>query len=553
MKHLTYLILLISLSLGGNSLGGNPLFAQKKKNVVYPSKPKLIVGIVIDQMRYDFLYRYAEKYGKGGIKRLMNEGFNCKNNHYNYLPTNTAPGHTAIFTGSVPAIHGIVGNEWYDRKLGKPINCVDDSTVATVGSLSKAGKMSPQNLLTTTITDQLRLSNNFQSKVIGIALKDRGAILPGGHTANAAYWVDGSSGNWISSTFYMKDLPQWVKDFNAKKITNKYLAKPWTTLLPIDQYTESTADNMPYEEKIAGENAPVFPHNVADTTKSFYEISRKTPFGNTITKDFAIATLNNEQLGKGKVTDFLTVSFSSTDYVGHSFGPNSIEVEDTYLRLDKDIEELLTFLDKYLGKENVLVFLSADHGVSNVWKFNVDNKIPSGTTSPIMADLGKELEKTYGVNGWILSSNNYQIFLNYALMQDKSVSFEQIYTKIREHLLKQVGIANVLNLHDLSNISLNSYQAEFVKNGYNQKRGGDIMYLPEPAWLDGYVKTGTGHGTMYNYDTHVPLLWYGWKIPQGETVERTNITDISATLAALLNILEPNGCIGKPIKDVFVK
>ena len=526
-------------------------FSQKKnaKITTFPEKPKLVVGIVIDQMRYDFLYRYYEKYSSGGFKRLMSQGFNCKNNHYNYLPTNTAPGHTAIFTGSVPAIHGIAGNDWYDRKLGRLMYCTEDSTVSTVGSDSKAGKMSPKNLLVTTITDQLRLSNNFKSRVIGISQKDRGAILPAGHTANAAYWFDSKIGGWISSTFYMNDLPTWVKDFNAQKLPNKYLEKPWTTLLPIEQYTESTPDNKPYEGKLGG--TVVFPHEVAANFAGFYETFRATPFGNSITKDFAISTLNNEQLGKGAATDFLTVSFSSTDYIGHAFGPNSIETEDAYLRLDKDLEEFLTFLDKYLGKDNVLVFLSADHGVANVWEFNVENKISAGTTSPIMSDLRTELKKIFGEGNWILNTDNYQIYLNFALMQEKNVSFEQIFGKIREFLLTKEGMANAINLHDLGQIPLNNYQAEFIKNGYNAKRGGDIMYLPEPAWLDGYLTTGTGHGTLYNYDTHVPLLWYGWKIPQGETVERTAITDISATLAAFLNILEPNGCVGKPILPIF--
>jgi predicted AlkP superfamily pyrophosphatase or phosphodiesterase len=528
-------------------------FSQKKTTkIAVPDKPKLVVGIVIDQMRYDFLYRYYEKYSAGGFKRLMTQGFNCKNNHYNSLPTNTAPGHTAIFTGSVPAIHGIAGNEWYDRKLGKQVYCCDDSTVSAVGSDSKAGKMSPKNLLATTITDQLRLSNNFKSRVIGVSQKDRGAILPAGHTANAAYWFDSKIGGWISSTFYKfnnNELPQWVKDFNAQKLPNKYLEKPWTTLLPIEQYTESTLDNKPYEGKLAGSS--VFPHEIAASFNGLYEVFRATPFGNSITKDFAIATLNNEQLGKGTATDFLTVSFSSTDYIGHSFGPNSIEIEDAYLRLDRDLEEFLSFLDNYLGKDNVLVFLSADHGVANVWEFNVENKISAGTTSPIITALKDELKKNFGDNSWILANDNYQIYLNYALMQEKNISFEQVFTKIREFLLKQEGIANVINLHDLSNIPLNNYQAEFVKNGYNAKRGGDIMYLPEPAWLDGYISSGTGHGTFYNYDSHVPLLWYGWKIPQGETVERTAITDISPTLAAFLNILEPNGCIGKPILPIF--
>ena len=533
------------------------LSAQKKKSTVSfeasnADKPKLVVGIVVDQMRYDFLYRYSEKYSSGGFKRLMNEGFNCRNNHYDYAPTVTAAGHAAIFTGSIPAINGIIGNEWFNQKTGKSVYCVEDSSVRTVGSDSNAGLMSPKNLLVSTITDQLKIANNFQSKTIGIALKDRGSILPAGHTANAAYWFDSKNGAWITSSFYMNDLPQWVKDFNSMKMPQKYMAEGWKTLLPIEKYTESTADNQAYEAKLSGEKTATFPHELAaQSGVNLLEVIRTTPFGNTLTKDFALVAIQNENLGKSPKTDFLTISFSSPDYVGHAFGPNSIEVEDTYLRLDKDIEEILTSLDNSLGKGNYLVFLSADHGVADVPGFWQSQKLPAGVVDAAMSsrEVKTALKTAFGEGEFIIAEDNSQLYLNANLMEEKKISYTQIYEIVRKTLLKRDDIADVIDLHNLANSTLPDYQLSYVKNGFNPRRSGDIMVVLNPSWFAGR-KQGTTHGSLYRYDTHVPLLFYGWKIKSGETTLRTNISDISPTVADLLNILEPNGSVGNVISGV---
>ena len=532
------------------------LSAQKKKNIPaenpYPPQPKLVVGLVVDQMRYDFLYRYYDKYSTGGFKRLMNEGFNCRNNHYDYAPTVTAAGHAAIFTGSVPAINGIIGNEWFNQKTGKAVYCVEDSSVTTVGSATKAGLMSPKNLLVSTITDQLKIANNFQSKTIGIALKDRGAILPAGHTANAAYWFDSKEGSWITSSFYMKDLPQWVKDFNAAKIPQKYMAEGWKTLLPIEQYTESTADNVPYESKLSGEKTPTFPHELAaQAGVNLLEVIRTTPFGNSITKDLALAAIQNENLGKSPRTDFLTVSFSSTDYVGHSFGPNSVESEDTYLRLDKDIAEILTTLDNTLGKDNYLVFLSADHGVADVPGFWQSNKLPADVFDMGVASkqVKEALKTAFGEGEFIRAEDNSQIYLNASVLQEKKLTYAQVHAVVRETLLKRDDVADVIDLHNLAGATVPDYQLSYIKNGLNPRRSGDIMMILNPGWFTGR-KQGTTHGTLYRYDTHVPLLFYGWKVKNGETNMRTNISDIAPTVADFLNILEPNGSIGNVIQGV---
>src|ERR1051325_387002 len=356
------------------------LFAQPGPVPQQKNAPKLIVGIVVDQMRADYIYKYWNKYGNDGFRRLVNEGYSCKNTNYNYVPTYTAPGHASVYTGSTPCVHGIVGNNWYDKSNGKNVYCVEDYSVHAVGGNEKSGQMSPKNLLSTTIGDQLKLSDNMGSKVIGIALKDRGAILPAGHSANAAYWFDPETGNWISSTYYKKELPSWVNDFNKKGLTNKYTSQPWNLLLPPDQYSESVPDDNKYEGKFSGENAPVFPHDIPKllAANGGAGLIRSTPFGNSLTKDFAIQTITSENLGKGNFTDMLCVSFSSTDFVGHMYGPQSMEVEDTYLRLDKDIAELLKFLDGWVGKGNVVVFLTADHGGCETPAYLNDHGIPGG-------------------------------------------------------------------------------------------------------------------------------------------------------------------------------
>src|SRR6478752_1715296 len=387
------------------------LSAAKEKPL---ERPKLVVGIVVDQMRYDFLYRYWDKYSDKGFKRLLREGFSFENNQYNYVPTYTGPGHASVYTGTTPATHGIVGNDWYSCETGLSMYCTSDQTASTIGSGSVAGQMSPNNLIATTITDELRLATNMGSKVIGVCLKDRGSILPAGHMPNAAYWYDGSTGGWITSTYYADKLPDWVTAFNNRKTAGKYLSQPWNTLRPITEYAQSTPDDNEFENPFKGEERPVFPHDLPKLRGTSFDILRSTPFGNSFTKDFAIETIKQEKMGQGNFTDFLALSFSSTDYVGHQFGPNSVEIEDTYLRLDQDLAELLEFLDKQFGKKNVLVFLTADHGAAHVPSFLKSRKLPAGSNSPALLrdSLEKNLQKEFGPGTWISAYVNQQVYLN---------------------------------------------------------------------------------------------------------------------------------------------
>ncbi|MCE3278919.1 MAG: hypothetical protein K0S44_1110 [Bacteroidetes bacterium] len=528
------------------------LFAEKIPAV--PVKPKLVVGIVVDQMRYDYIYRYWDKFGNDGFKRLVNEGFFCRNTNFNYVPTYTGPGHASVYTGTTPSVHGIIANEWFDKQTGKYMYCAEDQAVNGVGTTSGEGKRSPVNNLTTTITDELRISSNLKSKVIGIALKDRSAIMPAGHTANAAYWYDGSNGAFISSTYYMKELPSWVQEFNKKELAKKYLFQPWNTLLPIDQYTESIQDNNNFEGYLKGETGPVFPHDLPKlmAANGGLNLIRSTPFGNTLTKDFAIEVIKNENMGRSGATDFLAISFSSPDYIGHTWGPNSVEQEDDYIRLDKEMAELLKFLDTQLGKENVLVFLTADHAAPEVPAYLKSLKIPAGYVDEgkMNYELKNFLKKMYG-DTLVLSMSNQQVFLNHKVIEEKKLFLKEIQEVAAAFLSGFEGVAETQTAITMNSSSYTEGARYLMQNGYNVKRSGDVLINYLPAWVD-YHHTGTTHGSPYSYDTHVPLIFYGWNVSHGSNADQVNITDIAATLAMMLNIQFPNGCTGKPI-SVLVK
>ncbi|HEX2607976.1 MAG TPA: alkaline phosphatase PafA [Flavisolibacter sp.] len=514
-----------------------------------PSRPKLVVGVVVDQMRWDYLYRYADRYSNDGFRRLLREGFSCENAFIPYTPTVTAAGHTCIYTGSVPALHGIMGNNWYDRATKKVVYCTDDSLAASVGSSSVAGKMSPRNLWSNTITDELRLATNFKNKTIAIALKDRGAILPGGHTANAAYWFDNSSGGWISSTFYMQQLPDWVRKFNDRKLPDQYLAQSWNTLYPIQSYMQSTADSNRYEGKIPGEDM-TFPHTTSSLGANKYEAFRYLPSGNTFTFEMARTAIQEEQLGKRGVTDFLAVSFSSTDYVGHTFGPNSIEAEDTYLRFDKDLGSFLKYLDVAIGKGQYLLFLTADHGAANNPAFLQDNRIPSGVYNEAMVNrqLNDSLTSFFHVNGLIEHSINYQLYLNDSLIRLNNLDSKTVKQYIIRMLLRQPAVSQAVDLSALETTTVPTQIRMMLANGYNQKLSGDIQVLFKPQWFETW-RTGTTHGLWNPYDAHIPLLWFGWKIKPGKTSHEVYMTDIAPTIASLLEIQMPNATIGKVIEE----
>jgi len=530
-----------------------------------PVKPKLIVGIVVDQMRYDFLYRYQAKFGPGGFNRLLREGFSCENTHYDYVPTYTAPGHTAIYTGAVPAVSGIIANDWYDPEWHKHRYVTTDTTVLSVprGIKKSVGQHSPRVLLSTTITDELRLSNNFQSKVIGVCLKDRASILPAGHIPNGAFWFDDASGAFITSSYYQpKDslLPKWVTDFNARRLPESYMSQTWNKLSAAP-YTESFEhwdryDDGNYTKTIKGG----FPHDLSTVKKTDgYGVLRFTPFGNTLTLEFAMAALESNEMGLDEVPDFLCLSFSSSDYCAHQFGVHAEETEDLYLRLDQDLARFFDYLDKKYGKNNVLVFLTADHGGAETPAHLRDLQIPAGVfdESKLEENLERTIGLALGINGdFVIEVANQQVYLNWNAIADLEQDPNDVAQIIVEYLRNQPGVNDAFSRAAIMMLPADYPFASALRKGINPRRSGDILYQLEPAWHadDQLFKLGgTTHGSSYPYDTHVPLLWYGWKVKPGESFDPVSITDIAPTLAAMLRIMEPNGSTGNVITELLKK
>lgn len=525
-----------------------------------PGKPTLVVGIVVDQMRQEYLYRFNKKFGEGGFNRLMENGFMLKNAHYNYVPTVTAPGHASIFTGSTPAVHGIIGNSWYDKNLKGEVNCVNDPHQKVIGSPEGNGTVSPWRLLTSTITDELKLATQKRAKVIGLSLKDRGAALPAGHMANAAYWYDGKSGRFITSTYYMNVLPAWLEKFNQLGLPDKYLSQEWKTYYPIEQYTESGPDDSPYESKFTGKDKPVFPYDLKALKKNNanYDLLTSVPFADDFLTEMAKATLAGEQLGKHEQTDFLTVSFSTPDILGHAMGPNSIEIEDTYIRLDKNIEDLLNTLDKEVGKGKYTVFLTADHAVADVAQYLKDNRMPAGYFNPanVKVALNEFLQKYFPGKLIVEDFDGEQLYFDHEVFErdPKSSGIEMIVATelVINYLLAQDGVANV---YSESVIRQGQYNEAGIKGmvirGYHAKRSGDVIVVLEPGWYSSGRVQGTTHGSPYSYDTSVPILFFGNGVKKGNSVKYHSITDIAPTISVMLNIKFPSGCTGQPIEELL--
>ncbi|MFY0607158.1 MAG: alkaline phosphatase family protein [Cyclobacteriaceae bacterium] len=525
--------------------------AQKKQ-------PKLVVGIVVDQMRNDYLQRYAPNFGENGFKRLIREGFNAQNTHYNYIPTYTGPGHASIYTGTTPKYHGIISNDWYSKVLKRNMYCVGDSTANGLGGSKMNGNKSPRNLLATTITDELKTSNNFQSKVFSVSIKDRGAVLPAGHVADGAFWYDYKTGEFMSSDFYFDELPSWAKRFNEQKLVDKYSNQVWETLLPMKSYERSFPDDSPYESGFKGKDTPTLPYDLAElrTKNEPYGLIRSTPFGNNLVLDFAKENIKAEELGKGSVTDFMAVSLSSTDYVGHNFGPNSVELEDTYVRLDRDLEDFLDFLDKTVGEGNYLLFLTSDHGVVANPQYLIDNNLPGGFSDnmEVKKFIKKSLKEILGEGDFLESFSNGQLFFNESAIQGIGRDVEVTERYLADRLLELPEVAETYIGSDMTSREFDNPTASLIKNGYNNQLSGNVMLVLKPGYLPMYgnSKKGTSHGSGYNYDTHVPLLFFGTNVPKGSTNRKTYITDIAPTLSGLLEITLPNAAVlGEPIQEIF--
>ncbi|AMO19106.1 alkaline phosphatase family protein [Flavobacterium columnare NBRC 100251 = ATCC 23463] len=527
--------------------------AQTPKINAEVKRPKLVVGIVVDQMKMEYLNRFYSDFSENGFKRLLRDGFTYHNMHYNYMPTFTGPGHASIYTGTTPAIHGIVGNEWFNKATGKNLYCTDDTDVSTVGNgTEQEGKMSPKILQASTITDELKLSTNFKGKVIGVSVKDRGAILPAGHFADWAFWFS-KTGNFISSTFYGKSLPSWVTQFNNEKNYEKYVNQNWDLLKDKTAYNESLPDDNPYEGKLNKKQA-FFPYSLSELTKpGDVGILRTTPFGNNFLADFAQKTIENEQLGKDEDTDFLTVSFSATDYIGHMYGPRSIELQDTYLRLDQTLASFLQYLDLNVGKDNYLLFLTADHaGAENVMHLKDNRYDVEDTNEKNIEHAIAEFTKTQFGENLLVLYDSFNVFLDKAKIKEKGLELSKVKNAVKEFLYTQKHVKRVYDENEIIAGSVADNYLNFVSKGYDPVQNGELIIVDKPAYMQ-YQTTGTSHGSPYSYDTHVPCLFYGWGIKKGENFDKKDITQIAPTLALKLKTTLPNSTDAIPLTEILPK
>lgn len=554
--NLLYSFIIITVAATAAIFGSNEHQTQQTENAYTNGTPALVVGIMIDQLRPEYISRYWDHLGDNGFKRIVNEGFTFTDAHFNYMPTSTGPGHATVWTGSTPSVNGVMGNSWFVKEEGRRINVIEVPGYNAVGgSEESSGDKGPSNMLTTTVGDELRLHTNNRSRVLGISRKDRGAILPAGHTGDA-YWFDGNTGNYITSTFYRDELPSWLVEFNDRNLVQEYLSEPWETSLPIEEYIESIDDENPYERLFRGEEASVFPHDLPALAEEHGYgpgLLSSTPFSDKHLKELAIAAIEGEDLGQRDVTDILAISFSAMDAVGHQFGPASKEVQDAFIRLDTYLGELLDYLEVNFGKENILLFITSDHGALHVPEYLADQNIPAGRVvfSEYETDLREYVESTYGED-FILYAEAYELFFDRDYIRSQNLDLGDVQRDIARFVLEFDKVAGALPAEVLAYSEFSHGIQHLVQNGYNMKRSGDVKIWLESNWYPSGASTGTGHGSPWGNDTHAPMHWFGWNIPSGSSAHRAYVTDFAPTVATFLNSSFPSGMTGKPLND-FMK
>jgi predicted AlkP superfamily pyrophosphatase or phosphodiesterase len=523
--------------------------------VIPPEKPKLIVQVVVSQMRYDYLQRYSEKLSDDGFKHLVAEGAFCKNARFNYLLTQSRPGMATIATGTTPSVHGIVSNKWFSRSTNAEIDAVADDKCTTIGGSFFSGKFSPKNLITSTYGDEIRMVDP-RSKVVGISLDPASAILTSGHNANGVFWIDNERGKWVSSSYYLEMLPAWVDTFNSKGLADIYINREWQLLNDISKYDEAdtTMIKEPAAKKRITAKLKKLVQGIIEPKKvtKDYSVLHSNPFGNIYTKDFAIAAIIGEGLGKDDHTDLLTVTFTPNRNIGQKFGPHSIEMEDAFLRLDKEMAHFIAFLNHEIGRQNYLLIFTSDQGVASTPEHLEKSKIPGGYFDPrqAMALLSSYLNVVYGVSTWVSGYHEKQIFLNRRLMEDSNLNPEEVQTRVANFMLQFTGVANAATGQTLQSGNFTNGVFEKFQNSYNQRRSGDVLINLEPGWVerDGNV---TSANSSYSYDTHVPLIFYGWKMKRRQILNPVNMSDIAPTISTLIGISWPNGATGKPIREII--
>lgn len=519
-----------------------------------PQKPKLIVGITVSGMQYDYLSVYWDKFSEGGFKKMATNGANCKNARYNYLITDPAVGFASIATGTRPSEHGIVSDYWYRRLSNEIVNSIEDKEQTTIGGSYGTGNYSPRALQSRTFSDQMRVQSRFKSRSIGVSMDPGAAVMLSGHTATAAYWLDPVQATWVSSSYYMDSLPGWVQGFNAKNYRDLYLERTWETLLPISEYSESMLDNNPFETGINGQIT--FPYDLAKISsrgrqEKDYTVLMATPWGNTYTKDMAIAAIVNEELGRHEFTDVIHIGFSATKYLAKHYSTWSVETQDTYLRLDKDLAHLLQFLDEQFGLENVLVYLSAENALAVDPNYLAENRIPSGFFNyrTSISLLRSYLNAIYGRGEWVTFYYAQQIYLNHQLIEDSNLSLEEVQDKVARFMVQMNGVSNALQAYVLQQNYFTDGVMNRIQNSYYQKRSGDVILYLTPGWVE-HSNVGGGIYEEFRYAPHVPLIFYGWKINRVSIPYRVSPTDIAPSIASFMEISMPDNVTGEVIREL---
>ncbi|MBT8218798.1 MAG: alkaline phosphatase family protein [Bacteroidia bacterium] len=522
-------------------------------------RPKLVVVITIDQMRGDYLDRFKDKFGEDGFKRMLRDGFHYRNAHYSFMPTATGPGHSAIYSGAVPSVSGIIGNGWYSRELGKSINVVNGmdqyQTIGVPDSISGVGHAGPDNLLVTTIADELHMASQFRSKVVSVAIKDRAAIMGGGHTADGAFWFDAGHGRFVTSSFYAESLPNWVERFNTSGIIDRFNSNVWELSYPEEKYTVSREDDSQYESKMRGKKSPTFPYDLNEMNAgyvSYYSLI-VTPFGSDMVEALAEKAITEEKLGQGDFVDYLAMGFSSTDYAGHQFGPYSIEIQDMYIKLDKTIAKMLKFLDKKVGEGNYTVALSSDHGVGAAPRYINSKNLPTGiyNTSALKSRINQLIKSKFGLNDIVLSGGYSQIYLDLEKITDGEL-YHDIIATVKTFLEGEDMVQSVYTRDEVHSFSGDlPHHVRLLQNGYHPQRSGDVFFIIKPSWLGQSGPITASHGSPYIYDTHVPIIMYGKGVPRGSSVRKVAVTDLAPTLSLMTGSAFPTGSRGVVLTEVF--
>ena len=523
-----------------------------------PEKPRLVIGIVVEQLRYDQIEKIRSRLGENGIRRLLNEGTYFQNASYQYMLTQTAPGYATISTGAEPSLHGITSDNWYLPLKNELIYCTKDISVNPVGGSYESGLHSPANLLVSTFTDELKMASGKQAKVFAVGLKENPVIFSAGHAANGAFWYDNTTGTWMSSTYYTDSLPGWVIDFNAMRYADSFLDNTWNLLRPVRDYSDCLPDSNKFEAGFNGLN--YFPYDLRKLSSKGrgssgkdFSLLRETPFGNTFTTNFAIKLIEKESLGKDDVTDFLSICYAATDYIGHRFGPSSVEMADAIFRLDKDIENLLKYVTDSLGKRNVLIYFTSAHGISEIPGVLESNRIPSGyfRQNQALQLLRSYLNAVYGEGDWVKGYQEKQIFLNRTLIEDAKIPLEDVQKKVARFIVQFSGVASAYPYSVFEASDFGNGNMKRIINDFSPQRSGDVIVTLNSGWVekeDDYVASSN---SPYEYDTHVPLIWYGWSINRANVTRKVNMTDVAATLSSLCRVPLPNACSGEPMFELF--